>query len=451
MIEKKDIIAAIATSTVGSTIGIVRVSGKGCRELVASLLNKPIKKARYSYLRKIIKGDKILDEVLVIFFQGPKSYTGEDMIEIHCHGGYVNTRRIYENILEKGARSAHRGEFTKRAFFNGKLDLIQAESINNLINSNNSILADNSVKMMNGIFSRRIEELRDKIIEIIAYLEAFIDFPEDDVEEVSEAFLDERLNKIISDIKVLIRSFDIYKRLSDGIKVAIAGKTNVGKSSLLNAILKEEKAIVTNIPGTTRDILEHQLYINGLNVIFFDTAGLRDSEDTVEKIGIKRAMNKIEQSELLILMFDISSSITEEEKELLEKTKNKNKIVVLNKCDQEKYLKDYQKLVKDVDHLTLSLKTSEGFDAFEKRLHEELEPSNFIDSNVEFFIDNPRYIQSLKNVCDICIKIIDKKDIPPEFIAEDLKEARKGLSEIIGEVYKDDILDKIFSTFCIGK
>lgn len=444
---KSDTIAAIATSVVGSTIGVIRISGKKSLDILNSIVRKKIKKPRYVYLRNIYDHEKQLDNVIVIFFKSPASYSGEDMVEIQCHGGYVTLRRIYELVLSKGARPAEKGEFTRRGFFNGKFDLTQAESINNLINANNSVIADNSLKMMNGIFSKRINDLRDNIIEIIAFIEAYIDFPEDDVEEIGASYLRKNINMYINRLNEMCTTYNIYKKLKDGIKVAIAGRPNAGKSSLLNAILKEEKAIVTHIPGTTRDVLEHELFINGLNVVFYDTAGIRKTEDTVESIGIEKAINTVKDADIVIYLIDSSEGIKEEDVKILQKIKDKKLLVLFNKYD----LTDKDFNIDQGECIKISLKTGFNFDKFEKYLHKNIIPENFINSELDFFVDNVRYVNSLEKVISILKEILNKLDLPLEYIAEDLKEVKNTLGEIIGEVYHDDILEKIFSTFCIGK
>jgi tRNA modification GTPase len=446
---KKNTIAAIATSVVGSTIGVVRLSGRKSLDILNSVLEKKVEKARYVYLRNIMDNGEIIDKAVVIYFKAPWSYSGEDMAEIQCHGGYITVRRIYTLLLKMGAEPAEKGEFTKRAFLNGKIDLTQAEAVNSLINSSNSVLADNSIKMMNGIFSERIKGLREKLLELISFIEAYIDFPEDDVDEISPEYLKENLDILLKQLYTVKSTYSIYKKLNEGIKVAIAGRPNAGKSSLLNACLKEEKAIVTHIPGTTRDVLEHELFINGMNVTFYDTAGIRSTEDTVESIGIMRAEKTLQDSDIVIHIIDGSSKLSAEDKYISEKIKDKTKIIILNKKDLGTSLEksDFQ----DNKVVTLSLKTGEGFEEFEKILSEEIKPEKFINNEFDFFIDNERYVNSISKVINILEKILNELNKPLEYTAEDMKEAKDELGSIIGEIYHDDILDKIFSTFCLGK
>ncbi|MCK9225343.1 MAG: tRNA uridine-5-carboxymethylaminomethyl(34) synthesis GTPase MnmE [Candidatus Muirbacterium halophilum] len=442
-------IAAIATSVVGSTIGVVRLSGKNSLSILNSIIQKKINKPRYVYLRNIIDNNEIIDNAIVIYFKSPWSYTGEDMVEIQCHGGYVTMRRIYSLLLKMGAEPAQKGEFTKRSFLNGKIDLTQAEAVNSLINSSNTVLADNSIKMMNGIFSDRIKDLREKILEIIAFIEAYIDFPEDDVDEISPEYLNSNIQRLYNELIVIKNTYSIYKKLKEGIKVAIAGRPNAGKSSLLNACLKEEKAIVTHIPGTTRDVLEHTLYINGMNVTIYDTAGIRSTEDTVESIGIMRAEKTLMDSDIILHIIDASVEFTSEDKYIYDKIKNKRKIIILNKIDLGKCL---EKSFFNKDNIVeVSLKTGEGFDNFECLLQNEINIENFVDNDFDFFIDNERYVNSIHKVVLILQKILDEINKPLEYTAEDLKDAKDELGSIIGEIYHDDILDKIFSTFCLGK
>ena len=446
---KKNTIAAIATSVVGSTIGVVRLSGRKSLDILNSVLEKKVEKARYVYLRNIIDNGEIIDKAVVIYFKAPWSYSGEDMAEIQCHGGYITVRRIYTLLLKMGAEPAEKGEFTKRSFLNGKIDLTQAEAVNSLINSSNSVLADNSIKMMNGIFSERIKGLREKLLELISFIEAYIDFPEDDVDEISPEYLKDNLDILLTQLNTVKSTYSIYKKLKEGIKVAIAGRPNAGKSSLLNACLKEEKAIVTHIPGTTRDVLEHELFINGMNVTFYDTAGIRSTEDTVESIGIMRAEKTLQDADIVIHIIDGSCELSVEDKYISEKIKNKKKIIILNKKDLGTSLEKSD--FPDNKVVILSLMTGEGFEEFEKILSDEITPDNFIHNEFDFFIDNERYVNSISKVIDILYRILNDLNKPLEYTAEDMKEAKDELGSIIGEIYHDDILDKIFSTFCLGK
>ncbi|MFA5480701.1 MAG: tRNA uridine-5-carboxymethylaminomethyl(34) synthesis GTPase MnmE [Candidatus Muiribacteriota bacterium] len=445
-------IAAPATSPAGSAISIIRISGEKSLEIINLMTDTKIKKPNQMYLRNIFDNNKnIIDKALVVFFKKPLSYTGEDMAEIHCHGGFTAYSRIYSTILEYGARAATKGEFTRRAFLNGKLDLAQAEGVNSLINATNNMLADNSLKIMDGIFSRKIKEIREEIIELNAYVEAYIDFPDDEVEEITGDFLKIRVEKFLNQIKKIKNSYNIFKKLSDGIKIVIIGRPNTGKSSLLNAVLREERAIVTEIEGTTRDILREKTQINGITVSFIDTAGLRNSEDIIETEGIKRTRENAEKADFIIFMLDGAKNLTEEDKDIYQSIKDRKKLILINKADVGSKISEKDFPGENV--INISLKTGFNYDRFEEFINNNICLENFCENeNIEFFIDNERYVSALSKVEKSLENILNTyQNTPLEYVAEDFREALNILSEIIGEVYTDDILDKIFSTFCIGK
>ncbi|MGM0607542.1 MAG: tRNA uridine-5-carboxymethylaminomethyl(34) synthesis GTPase MnmE [Candidatus Muiribacteriota bacterium] len=447
-----DTIAAPATSPVGSTIGIVRISGSKTLEILHKILDKKVKNPKKVYIRKIVdkENNKTVDEGIVFFFKKPFSYTGENMAEIQCHGGYITVEKIYSLVLKNGARAAERGEFTKRAFLNGKVDLTQAESVNSFIKAQNSLIAQNSSKMMNGIFSKRIKKLREILIEIIASCEAWIDFPEDDVDEISSKYLTNKLNTIFKQLNLMIQSYSIYEKLTAGIKIVIVGRPNTGKSSLLNAVLKKEKAIVTEFEGTTRDIVDEKIEINGLPVTVIDTAGIRNSENIIENEGIYRTKDNLKKADIVIFMLDSSEKFTEDDKKIASLIENKEKIIVYNKIDKGICVKE--DILEGAEKVLLSLKTGKNFEEFEKIFKNKLKVNNFYDNEkYDFFIDNVRYLEALQKVKLILEKVYNNTDIPLTFTVEDLKEACDELGLIIGEVYNEDILDVVFSNFCIGK
>ena len=458
----EDTIAAISTPIGKGAIGIVRISGRKALEILKEIYRtKSGKKKEEFEDRKMTYGvivddkGKEIDEVLAVYMKAPKTFTGEDVVEIHSHGGTVVVRKILREVLKRGARLAEPGEFTMRAFVHGRIDLLQAEAINDLINATNEMSAQVAVNQLEGKLSQKIKKIRDKLLELKAFVEVGVDFPEEEVEIMESAQVKERLNEIKRQIENLLKSYKDGKILKEGIKVAIVGRPNVGKSSLLNAILNEERAIVTEIPGTTRDVIEESVTFHGLPLRLIDTAGIREAEDVVEKIGIERSLKSIENADVVLFVIDGSQGLTEEDKKLAEKLKNRgNVIVVINKKDAG--LKVSCKDVKDFKAcVEISAKTGEGLEKLAETIGRIVmfEPEREIGSD-EAVISNERQKQLLEKALESVNKVLNTLESgyeSPEFLSIDIDEALKYLGELIGEVTTEDMLDIIFSRFCIGK
>lgn len=455
-----DTIAAIATASGNSGIGIIRVSGDEAIEIVdkifksvnsdKKLVNVKSHTINYGH---IVDNDKVIDEVLVSVMNGPHSYTGEDVVEINCHGGMIVIRKILEIVLKNGARTAEPGEFTKRAFLNGRMDLSQAESVMDVINAKNEFALSSSIEQLNGRVSEKIKSLREKIIYNIAFIESALDDPE----HISIDGYSEKLSKILEEVNGelsrLINNFDNGRIVKEGVKTVILGKPNAGKSSLLNLLLGEERAIVTDIEGTTRDTLEESINLNGVFLNLIDTAGIRDSEDVVEQIGVNKAKELAEKSDLVIFVADASKELDENDKEIINLIKDKQAIVLLNKSDLGTIINE--KNVFEFDNkpvITFSAKTGDGLDELENKIR-DLFYEGKVKYNDELYITNARQKESLinaKNSIEEVIKSVEN-DMPEDFYSIDLMDAYTYLGQIIGESVEDDLVNEIFSKFCMGK
>lgn len=455
-----DTIAAIATASGNSGIGIIRVSGDEAIEIVdkifksvnsdKKLVNVKSHTINYGH---IVDNDKVIDEVLVSVMNGPHSYTGEDVVEINCHGGMIVIRKILEIVLKNGARTAEPGEFTKRAFLNGRMDLSQAEAVMDVINAKNEFALSSSIEQLNGRVSEKIKSLRKKIIYNIAFIESALDDPE----HISIDGYSEKLSKILEEVNGelsrLINNFDNGRIVKEGVKTVILGKPNAGKSSLLNLLLGEERAIVTDIEGTTRDTLEESINLNGVFLNLIDTAGIRDSEDVVEQIGVNKAKELAEKSDLVIFVADASKELDENDKEIINLIKDKQAIVLLNKSDLGTIINE--KNVSEFDNkpvITFSAKTGDGLDELENKIR-DLFYEGKVKYNDELYITNARQKESLinaKNSIEEVIKSVEN-DMPEDFYSIDLMDAYTYLGQIIGESVEDDLVNEIFSKFCIGK
>ena len=455
-----DTIAAIATASGNSGIGIIRVSGDEAIEIVdkifksvnsdKKLVNVKSHTINYGH---IVDNDKVIDEVLVSVMNGPHSYTGEDVVEINCHGGMIVIRKILEIVLKNGARTAEPGEFTKRAFLNGRMDLSQAEAVMDVINAKNEFALSSSIEQLNGRVSEKIKSLRKKIIYNIAFIESALDDPE----HISIDGYSDKLSKILEEVNGelsrLINNFDNGRIVKEGVKTVILGKPNAGKSSLLNLLLGEERAIVTDIEGTTRDTLEESINLNGVFLNLIDTAGIRDSEDVVEQIGVNKAKELAEKSDLVIFVADASKELDENDKEIINLIKDKQAIVLLNKSDLGTIINE--KNVSEFDNkpvITFSAKTGDGLDELENKIR-DLFYEGKVKYNDELYITNARQKESLinaKNSIEEVIKSVEN-DMPEDFYSIDLMDAYTYLGKIIGESVEDDLVNEIFSKFCMGK
>ena len=442
----EDIIVAVATSRLEAAISIIRIRGPESIAFVqkfftGKIINKESHTINYGY---IIDDGKRIDEVLVNIYRGKKTFTGEEMVEINCHGGVYITKRVLEVCIKNGARIAERGEFSKRAFLNGRIDLSQAEAISDIISAKNSYASELALNGIRGNISNFIEDLKEDLIKIITQIEVNIDYPEyDDVEELTATsllpeskVLLEKMNKILNDSKNI-------KLVKEGIKTVIIGKPNVGKSSLLNALLQEEKAIVTNIAGTTRDIVEGSISIDGIVLNMIDTAGIRETDDIIESMGVEKSKELINQADLVLLVIDGSLKLDQGDQELLELTNDSNRIIVLNKADQG--------IKVDLDGVVISAKDSD-IGALTNKIKEMFELGKIIDNN-DHILTNARQTMLLQKASQALNQAVEamKMLVPTDLIVTDLYECWNNLKEILGEKAKEDLLDELFKRFCIGK
>lgn len=455
-------IAAISTAVGEAGIGIVRLSGKDAIKIAnnifrginnKTLLNAENRKMVYGHIIDN-RNDEIIDEVLIVSMKEPHTYTRENVVEIYCHGGIIPVRKILELLLYNGARLAEPGEFTKRAFLNGRLDLSQAEAVIDIIKAKTDKSFQVSMDQLEGGLSKKVEVIRDTVLSMLAHVEVTIDFPEDDIEEVTYEELEENANRVISEIKKLLSTADRGKILRDGINTVILGKPNVGKSSLMNALLRENRAIVTDIPGTTRDIIEEHLNIDGIPLRIIDTAGIRETEDLVERIGVDRAKETIESADLIIAVFDISTDLTEEDYNIIDLIKGRKALVLLNKTDlPKKYSEDrLRELLEGVDIISASVINEVGLDVLEDSI-KEMFYSGEIELDSSVVVTNLRHKNQLeKALVNMESALNDiRAQVPLDCIEVDLRDCWENLGEILGETIGEDILDKIFAEFCIGK
>ncbi len=447
----EDTITAISTTTGVGAISIIRLSGIDAIKIVNKVFTKDLTNAEshtihYGYIKD--KEEKI-DEVLVSIMRAPKTFTREDIVEINCHGGIATTNKVLELLLESGARLAEPGEFTKRAFLNGRIDLLEAEATMDLISSKSETARKISINTLTGETSNLIKSLRSDLVQIISNIEVNIDYPEyEDVEEMTNDKVLPNIQKFRTRLVDIIKKSEDSKVIKEGIKVGIIGKPNVGKSSLLNSLIEEEKAIVTNIPGTTRDIVEGTLILGGITLNITDTAGIRESKDIVEMLGVEKSLKIIDSSDLVIFILNNNEELSNEEKELLNKLKNKKKIIVINKIDLESKL---DKSMLD-DYIEISVKENIGIDKVKNKIR-DLFNIGEIKSNDLTYLSNARTISLLKkslNIIDNTIKEINSNS-PIDIVELGLKDAWNTLGEVIGATYKEELLDELFSRFCLGK
>ena len=455
-----DTIAAIETALSNSGISIIRISGKDSLNIIRKIFvsNSKIMPNNIIY-GKIVENGKVVDTVLVSYFKNPKSYTGEDVCEINCHGGVQITREILQLVLANGARLAEPGEFSKRAFLNGKMDLTKAEAVINLINSKNTTQARIAANNLEGDLYKKIKEVREELIELMAHIEVSVDYPEYDYDEVENDNVISLLNKKIIEINNILSTYEQGKYIKDGVNVVILGKPNVGKSSLLNTLSRSQKAIVTEIPGTTRDVIEERINIGNIILNLSDTAGIRKTDDFVEKIGVKRSIEKIDEADLVIYLLNVESDIDDEDKEILSKIQNKGikLITVINKIDKGQKLKfdsilDELKRFGVNEVIKMSVLNNEGIDELKNKI-EEIFNTNDLDFENELIITNERHrdlLNKSKEYLEVAKKEIEDNE-PIDIVSIVIKNATKSLGEIIGADVNQDIVNKIFEKFCLGK
>ena len=455
-----DTIAAIGTALSNSGISIIRISGKDSLNIIRKIFvsNSKIMPNNIIY-GKIVENGKVVDTVLVSYFKNPKSYTGEDVCEINCHGGVQITREILQLVLANGARLAEPGEFSKRAFLNGKMDLTKAEAVINLINSKNTTQARIAANNLEGDLYKKIKEVREELIELMAHIEVSVDYPEYDYDEVENDNVISLLNKKIIEINNILSTYEQGKYIKDGVNVVILGKPNVGKSSLLNTLSRSQKAIVTEIPGTTRDVIEERINIGNIILNLSDTAGIRKTDDFVEKIGVKRSIEKIDEADLVIYLLNVESDIDDEDKEILSKIQNKGikLITAINKIDKGQKLK-FDSILNELKRfgvnevIKMSVLNNEGIDELKNKI-EEIFNTNDLDFENELIITNERHrdlLNKSKEYLEIAKKEIEDNE-PIDIVSIVIKNATKSLGEIIGADVNQDIVNKIFEKFCLGK
>ncbi|MBR1376500.1 MAG: tRNA uridine-5-carboxymethylaminomethyl(34) synthesis GTPase MnmE [Bacilli bacterium] len=447
-----DTIAAISTALGVGAISIIRVSGPDSIKIVNNIfkgenLNKaPTHTIHYGH---IIEKTNVIDEVLVSIFKSPKTFTTEDIVEINAHGSIATTNKILELLLENGCRLAEPGEFTKRAYMNGRIDLLEAEGVMDLINAKSEKARKLAINQMDGKLSLLIRNLRQDILETLANIEVNIDYPEyEDILELTINDLKPKIDNIEKKIEELLSNSENGKIIKEGIKVAILGKPNVGKSSLLNSILNEDKAIVTDIKGTTRDYVEGSIYLNGIPLNFIDTAGIRKTEDIVEKIGVDKSIKLIEEADLILFLLNNNEKVSKEEKELIEKIKNKKHIIIVNKIDLDKNID----IDNELNPIYISTLNKKGIEEILNRI-KELFNLGKLETEDLTYISNARSIsilkEALKRIEDVRNGI--KNNMPIDMVEIDIKEIWNLLGTIIGETYEDELINQLFSQFCLGK
>lgn len=455
-----DTIAAVATAMTASGIGIIRISGPDSRAITGKIYRSKGGKKRIEEVPThtinygfIWDGEEMIDEVLVMVMDGPRSYTGEDTVEIDCHGGVLAMKRVLETVVKYGARPAEPGEFTKRAFLNGRIDLSQAEAVIDVINAKNEYALKSSVSQLRGAVQKVIREIREQIIYQIAYIESALDDPE----HISIDGYGERLKEETGAIKEKInRLLDTVKEgklMKEGIKTVIVGKPNAGKSSLLNILVGEERAIVTDIAGTTRDILEETIVLHGISLRMIDTAGIRNTEDVVEKIGVGKAIEYAKDADLVLYVVDASIPLDENDREIIKLLEDKKAVIILNKTDLKQVVeeKDLRELA---DHpvVSISAKEEEGIDRLEQQIKEMFFEGN-LTFNDEIYITNVRHKAALEEAKRSILLVEDSIEMgmPEDFYSIDLMNAYEALGSIIGEAVGEDLVNEIFSKFCTGK
>ena len=455
-----DTIAAIATAMSPSGIGIVRISGGDAFAIIDRVYRSKSGKKTLSACKShtihygyICDGEEVIDEVMVLLMRGPKSYTAEDTVEIDCHGGVYVMRRILETVIKYGARPAEPGEFTKRAFLNGRLDLTQAESVIDVINSKNEYALKASISQLRGSMLADVKQMREMILHELAFIESALDDPEHISMENYGDMLSTIVDNLLITVDKLIASFDNGRILREGINTVIVGKPNVGKSSLLNILAGYERAIVTDIAGTTRDVLQEQINLNGMTLNLMDTAGIHDTEDSVEKIGVDRAKDHVQNADLIIYVVDASDKLDEDDYEIMKMISDKRAIVLLNKSDLDTVVHE-EEIKKHLKHSVISVSTKEqtGIEELERTI-EDMFFQGELSFNDECYAINARQkneLETAKQHLGLVRQSIED-GMPEDFYSIDLMSAYAALGNLIGESVEDDLVEKIFSEFCMGK
>ncbi len=445
MIKLGDTIVAIASPHGTGAIGVVRLSGDEALNIVNRFLNKPVSRPRYVHYRELFDtSGNLVDEVLVVYFKAPKSYTGEDMVEIYCHGGVLVTQKVLNTMLNGGARLAKNGEFTKRAFLNGKIDLIKAEAVLQVIEAKSEKALKLALDNLKGRLSKEIEFFRQKILDILAKIEVSIDYSDDVIVDDSEIRHD--ITSLLEMLRMKIEMAGKGLHLSTGVTLTIVGKPNTGKSTLLNCLLNEDRAIVTDIPGTTRDVIRGEIKIGGVHFVISDTAGVRETKDVIEKIGIERTLREVQKSDVVIFLLDATTGFTDDDRYIYELIKETNFLTVWNKID---LVTEVQRL--GDDDVLISAKTGEGLRVLEQKLLEKVRL--IVEEGELSHVTSKRQLEYLKRVYANISNAYDqlKKGYPFDIISIDLRKALEEFDELLGRNYVEDLIDTIFSNFCVGK
>ena len=444
----EDTIVAISTALGVGAISIIRVSGPDALKIVNKIYDKDITKYKANTINygHIIDNGTVIDEVLVSVFLAPKTYTKEDIVEINSHGGIAVTNKIVELLLDEGARQAEPGEFTKRAFLNGRIDLLEAESVMDLIDAKTDTARRMAINGVDGKLSKKINDIRDLGLDLISNIEVNIDYPEyEDIEVMTIDKVRDFSEKLNKSIDELLKDSENGKLIKEGINTVIIGRPNVGKSSILNALLNEDKAIVTDIPGTTRDVVEGSIRVNGILVNFLDTAGIRETDNKVEKIGVDKSLSLIEEADLVLFVLNNNDKFTKEDEELLEKTKNKKRIIVINKMDLDTKIDiEFEDSVK--------ISANEDVEPLLKKINELFELDKINNGDMTY-LSNIRTINLLKQAKKVSKELITSldNDLPIDMLEIDIRNILDLLGEITGQKYDEELIDRLFKNFCLGK
>jgi tRNA modification GTPase len=456
--DLNDTIAAIATSIGDSGIGIVRISGQNALRIAGKIFVSKLGRKAATFKTYtihygwIINKGKVIDEVILTVMLAPRSYTKEDVVEINCHGGIVALRRVLELVLEADCRLAHPGEFTKRAFLNGRIDLAQAEAVLDIIRAKTDSALKLGMEQLKGVLSRRINKIRINLLDVLSVLEANIDFPDEEIGVVERKQISHKLDKINNEFKSILDGAKQARIIREGIHVVICGKPNVGKSSLLNALLKQERSIVTPVAGTTRDTIEEIIDIKGIPVRIVDTAGILEPRDLIEKKAVQRSKKYIDLADLIILLFDGSRELTKDDELLMRKLKNKAVIAVINKSDLKQNIEP-KKIFKRFQHIVdISAKKLKNIDVLEEKIV-KLVYGGKLNIAEPVMVSNLRHISSVREAQKLIAEALNSSDnkLSAEFISQNIKDALLYLDDILGRRFSEDLLDKIFNEFCIGK
>lgn len=454
-----DTIAAISTPRGEGGIGIVRISGDNSLEILNKIFKpksnkniKDLKNFSINYGKLYNENNEVVDEVLVSIMKGPNTYTKEDIVEINCHGGYLITEKVLELVLRFGARHAEQGEFTRRAFVNGRIDLTQAEAVMDLIHSKTDKSISLSLDQLRGDLKSQIAHLKRLLLDVAAHVNVVLDYPEEGIDDPLPDNLVDNLQTVMDTANELILSYDKGKMIKEGVKTAIVGKPNVGKSSLLNALLREERAIVTHIAGTTRDVIEEVINIKGIPLVLVDTAGIRKTDDIVENIGVEKSFEQIDKADLILFVIDGSEDLTDEDFKINENLIGKKVLGIINKNDLNQ-VADIEKLSSINDVINISAKEKIGISHMENQIYDLVVKGTIEDSSQKLVITNIRHKTALEKTKDAIKNIFEtiNMGLPMDLIAVDLKEALDSLSEVTGEISTEDLLDHVFKNFCVGK